>query len=79
MQEPILMSIDMKQTGANIRRLAKDNGYSVHEIMELTGVGAQQTVYKWFSGRSLPIIETMLILCSLFDVSVNELLVTNIY
>ena len=77
MQEPILMSIDMKQTGANIRRLAKEHGYSVHEIMALTGVGAQQTIYKWYSGRSLPVIETMLVLCYLFGVSVNDLLVTN--
>ena len=69
------ISINMEATGANIRRLVKASGYSVRDIMAITGISTEQAVYKWYRGESIPSIETMLILCGTLGVDVNELLV----
>lgn len=69
------ISINMGKTGANIRRLVKESGYSVRDIMAITGISTEQAVYKWFRGESIPAIETMLILCNALGIAINELLV----
>ena len=71
----ICMSINMKKTGINIKRLVKASGYSVDDIMTFTGVSTQQAVYKWFSGKSLPSIEAQLVLCRVLDLPITDLLV----
>ena len=69
------ISINMEKTGANIRRLIKASGYSVRDIMAITGISTEQAVYKWYRGESIPAIETMLILCNALGIEINELLV----
>ena len=69
------ISINMEETGANIRRLVKESGYSVRDIMAITGISTEQAVYKWFRGESIPAIETMLILCNALGIEITELLV----
>ncbi len=69
------ISINMEKTGANIRRLIKASGYSVRDIMAITGISTEQAVYKWYRGESIPAIETMLILSSALGVDIKELLV----
>lgn len=71
------ISINMEATGANIRRLVKDSGYSVRDNMDITGISTEQAVYKWFRGESIPAIETMLILCDALGVTIKELLVVD--
>lgn len=69
------ISINMEKTGANIRSLIKSSGYTVRDIMAITGISTEQAVYKWYRGESIPSIETMLILCGTLGVDVKELLV----
>ena len=69
------ISINMEKTGANIRRLIKASGYSVRDIMAITGISTEQAVYKWYRGESIPAIETMLILCNALGIEINDLLV----
>ena len=69
------ISINMEKTGANIRRLIKASGYSVRDIMAITGISTEQAVYKWCRGESIPSIETMLILCDALGIGIKELLV----
>ena len=69
------ISINMEATGANIRRLVKASGYSVRDIMAITGISTEQAVYKWFRGESIPAIETMLILSNALGIEIRELLV----
>ena len=74
----ICISIDMKETGNNIRKKMMQNGYSVEDIMEITGVSTEQAVYKWLGGKSLPSLETLLVLSRIFNVDVSEVLVVEI-
>ena len=73
--ERVDISINMEKTGANIRRLIKASGYSVRDIMAITGISTEQAVYKWYRGESIPAIETMLILCNALGIEIKELLV----
>ena len=73
--ERMALSINMEKTGAKIKRSIKESGYTMREIMEITGVTTEQTIYKWYSGKSIPSLETQIILCRLLGLSVTELLV----
>lgn len=69
------ISINMEKTGAHIKRSIKESGYSMREIMEITGVTTEQTIYKWYSGKSIPSLETQIVLCKLLGLRITELLV----
>ena len=69
------ISINMEKTGANIKSLIKASGYTVRDIMEITGLSSEQAVYKWFRGDSIPSLETQLILCKVLNLDITELLV----
>ena len=65
----------MEKTGANIRNLVKASGYSVRDIMTITGISTEQAIYKWYRGESIPALETMLILANALGIELKELLV----
>ena len=69
------ISINMEKTGAHIKRSIKESGYTMREIMEITGITTEQTIYKWYSGKSIPSLETQIVLCKLLGLRITELLV----
>jgi len=73
--ELVCISIDMERTGRNIKRLIQASGYTMEDIMIFTGVTSVQAIYKWYRGKSLPSIETQLVLCKVLGVEITELLV----
>ena len=73
--KPIYLSVKQKETGENIRRLLKTNGYTVKDVQEVMGFENPQAVYKWLSGKSLPNLENLLILSKLLNISIENILV----
>ncbi len=73
--KPIYLSVKQKETGENIRRLLKTNGYTVKDVQEVMGFENPQAVYKWLSGKSLPSLENLLILSKLLNISIENILV----
>ena len=73
--KPIYLSVKQKETGENIRRLLKSNGYTVKDVQEVMGFENPQAVYKWLSGKSLPNLENILILSKLLNISIENILV----
>ena len=71
----ICISINMEKTGANIKRLVRESGYTMDEIMAITGVSTPQAVYKWFSGKSIPGMETLVVLSEVLGTSIRSILV----
>ena len=69
------ISINMEKTGANIKHQITSRGYTIKDIMEITGISTEQAIYKWYSGKSIPTIETQLILCDILGLDIKELLV----
>ena len=47
------ISINMEKTGAHIKNLITESGYTMPEIMEITGIATKQAIYKWFSNLFL--------------------------
>lgn len=60
--QPMYVSIQQKETGNRIKRLLKENGYTVKDVQGAMGFENPQAVYKWLAGRSLPSIDNFIIL-----------------
>ena len=69
-------TIDMAQTGANIVNLRKTVGLSVHDLQMVFGFNSPQAIYKWQNGTSLPSVDNLIVLAALFDVLIDDILVT---
>lgn len=68
-------TIDLVGTGANIVRLRKAAGLSVHDLQEVFGFNSPQAIYKWQNGTSLPTVDNLIVLASLFNVRIDDILV----
>ena len=69
--------IDLKGTGAQIKRLRQINGFSVHELQQIFGFEYPQAIYAWEQGKNIPTIDNLLVLSELFDVSISDILVSS--
>lgn len=67
--------INMEKTGMNITILRKKSGFSVRQLQDIFGFGTPQAIYKWQQGVALPTIDNLVILASLFNVKVDDILV----
>lgn len=70
--------VNMTATGENIARLRKDHGFSVKDLQKIFGFSTPQAIYKWQQGSSMPTIDNILILASVFDVPVDDILITDL-
>ena len=73
--QPIYLSIQQEETGAQIRKLMMKNGYTVRDVQGAMGFENPQAVYKWISGKSLPSLDNFLILSRLLHASIEDILV----
>ena len=70
-------TIDIEKTGHNIDRIRKEKGISIKEMQEIFGFSTVNAVYNWISGKRLPSIDNLVILSSVFDMTINDILVTS--
>lgn len=70
--------VNMSATGENIARLRKDHGFSVKDLQRIFGFSTPQAIYKWQQGNSMPTIDNILILASIFQVPVDDILITDL-
>lgn len=68
--------IDLKNTGLNIKSLRKGCGFTVKDIQDIFGFEFPQAVYAWEQGKNVPTIDNLLVLSRLFEVSVDEIIVS---
>lgn len=67
--------IDPVATGKNIIRLRTERGMTVRDLQAYFGFEEPQAIYKWQQGKSLPTVDNLYALGSLFDVPMEEILV----
>lgn len=67
--------IDMIKTGINLKRLRLENSYSVRELQEILGLATTQAIYKWESGATLPSIDNLVALSTIYRVRIEDILV----
>ena len=68
-------TIDMVKTGENITQLRERCGLSVKELQNIFGFTTPQAIYKWQHGTALPLVDNLVVLAAVFNVSVDEILV----
>lgn len=68
-------TIDMGKTGQNIVKLRKQAGLSVKELQDIFGFATPQAIYKWQQGATIPAVDNLVVLASIFHVQVEEILV----
>lgn len=67
--------IDLGETGSRLKKLIKQEGYSVSEIQKLLHLSCPQPVYRWMKGQMLPTVDHLYVLAKIFRVHMEELLV----
>lgn len=69
-----LFQIDMKKTGAKIKALCKERNITVKDIQKELYIGAFQSVYDWFSGKTLPSVDNLYRLSKLLNVRMEDMI-----
>lgn len=67
--------IDAKATGEHLRKLCKSKSVTISQIQKQLNIGAFQSVYNWFSGKTMPSLENFYELSKLLCVSMNEMII----
>jgi len=47
-------TIDMEETGKNIKRLVSESGLSVEELRKKLGFTTRAAIYRWYRGETIP-------------------------
>lgn len=68
-------TIDLAKTGRNINQLRIQKGLSVKELQDIFGFTTPQAIYKWQHGTALPTIDNLVVLASVFHVTIEDILV----
>ena len=69
-------AIDIVKTGENIRNLRKLAGISITELQDIFGFRNPQAIYKWQRGEALPSIDNLVVLASVLNVRIDDILMT---
>ena len=67
--------IDMTATGMNITRLRINAGLTVRDLQTIMGFATPQAIYKWQHGAAMPTLDNMLVLATVFGVTIDGILV----
>lgn len=70
-------TIDLMRTGANIVRLRKAAGLTVHDLQMVFGFNSPQAIYKWQNGATLPTVDNLIVLAALLHVRIDDILITD--
>ena len=66
---------DMTATGYNIVRLRMEAGLSVQDLQQIFGFSTPQAIYKWQRGTAMPTLDNLIILASVFRVTLDEIII----
>ena len=72
-----VLQINMKATGKRLKKLCEAKCVTVKRIQEELHIGAYQSVYNWFAGKTLPSLDNMYRLSKLLDVSMEDMIIDN--
>ena len=68
------LQIDMKRTGAKIKALCAERDITVKDIQKELYIGAFQSVYDWFSGKTLPSLDNLFRLSKMLNVHMEDMI-----
>ena len=66
--------INLEATGQRIKELRQQKCLRVEDVRDFMGFESGQAVYKWQRGESLPTVENLYALSSLFGTTIDDIL-----
>lgn len=69
--------IDMIATGKNIKNACKNAGMTIQQMADTIGV-TTMACSKWCRGICMPTIDNMVIICHMFNIKLDDLIVSKI-
>lgn len=69
--------IDVAATAANIKACRIRAGYSVREIQNIFNFSSPEAVYAWEKGKYLPTIDNMIVIASVYGVTIDQIVITD--
>lgn len=75
MQHAAMPTINLAMTGQNIRAMRRQRGLRVRDLQDIFGFSTPQAIYKWQQGATLPTVDNLVVLASVFGVPMEEILV----
>ena len=70
-------SINMAATGNNITQMRRRAGMTVQDLQNIFGFSSLQAIYKWQRGEAMPTIDNLVILASVFDTTMDAIVIRN--
>ena len=70
--------INLQKTGANITKLRQRAGLTVKDIQHELGLNSTQAVYKWENGKTLPSVDNLVLLASVLEVGIEEIVICDL-
>lgn len=69
-------TINMIETGKNIKTIMKLNNIKIVQIQQILGFNTPQAIYKWFRGEAMSTIDNMVVLAATLNTTIDNLIVT---
>ena len=70
-------TINMTATGQNITKMMQAVGMTVKDLQQIFGFATPQAIYKWKNGTAMPTVDNLVILATVLDCKIDELLIVN--
>lgn len=72
-----VLQINMKATGERLKKLCEENCVTIKRIQDELQIGAYQSIYNWFAGKTLPSLDNMYRLSRLLGVPMEDMIIDN--
>ena len=66
-------TINLKETGINLRRIMNKRGISAKDIQGYLKLASVQSVYNWCNGINMPTIDNLYALSQLFQIPIDAI------
>ena len=64
-----------REIGTRINKLREQNNMTVEQLSErLGGTASEQAIYKWERGANMPVVDNLIALSSIFNVSMDYII-----
>ena len=73
----VFPTINLKETGINLRRIMDKRGITPKDIKEFLNIGSIQTVYNWCNGLNMPTVDNLYALSQFLQVPIDEIVCGN--
>ena len=72
----MLPSIDAEATARRIDSRRLENNLTVRDLQNVFGFSSPQAVYGWIRGKSVPSIDNLVVLASVLNTTIDDLIIT---